>query len=174
MRIRLDCLITVAMTTHIVSRGKNTDFIRISTRTVFFLKNVIFSLNIASNKVRADVAKKNVSGKIEGQSRHDDGCTVFSQKRRWIDLSAGQVYPGEATRFQKYGTREMYHTLINEEDIAIPDIKVIWCCRCHMIADDGSTAHEHFHRLVNIYSYHRTLKLPTTLFRVYVRWSRRL
>ena len=25
---------------------------------VFFLKNVIFSLNIASNKVRADVAKK--------------------------------------------------------------------------------------------------------------------
>ena len=100
-----------------------------------------------------------------------------SQQRRWIDLSAGHVYPGEATHFQKYGTREMYHALINEEDIAqvlaIPDIKVIWCCRCHLVADDGSTAHEHFHRLVNIYSYHRTLKLPTTLFRVCVRWSRR-
>ena len=122
--------------------------------------------------------RKNVSGKIEGQSRYDDGCTVFSQKRRWIALSAGHVYPGEATHFQKYGTREMYHALINEEDIAqvltIPNIKVIWCCRCHLIADAGSTAHEHFHRFVNIYSCHRTLKLLTTLFRVYVRWSRRL
>ena len=118
--------------------------------------------------------RKNVSAKIEGQSRYDDGCTVFSQKRRWIDLSAGQVYPGEATHFQKDGAKEMNHALVNEEDIAIPDIKVIWCCRCHLVADDGSTAHEHFHRLVNIYSYHRTLKLPTTLFRVYVRWGRRL
>ena len=77
--------------------------------------------------------RKNVSGKIEGQSRYDDGCTVFSQKRRWLSLSAGQVYPGEVTHFQKYGTREMYHTLINEEDIeqviSIPHIRVIWCCR---------------------------------------------
>ena len=54
----------------------------------------------------------------------------------------------------------------------IPVLKIFWCCRDHLKASDGSTTHEHFHRLVNIYLYHRTLKLPTTLFRVYVRWSR--
>ena len=85
-------------------------------------------------------------------------------------------YSEIAKDLMELGVKEMYHALVNEADIVqvltIPDIKVIWCCRCHMIADDGSTAHEHFHRLVNIYSYHRTLKLPTTLFRVYVRWSR--
>ena len=102
------------------------------------------------------------------------GVSVFSEEE--VDRPVSGVCL--SGRRKEEEEEEMYHALVNEVDIVhvltIPDIKVIWCCRCHLVADDGSTGHEHFHRLVNIYSYHRTLKLPTTLFRVYVRWIRRL
>ena len=52
----------------------------------------------------------------------------------------------------KNGTKEMYHALVNENDIgtlfAIPNLKIFWICRCHHVADNGSTAHEHLHALV--------------------------
>ena len=48
--------------------------------------------------------------------------------------------------------KEMYHALVNEDDIqtlfTIPNLKIFWCCRCHLVADDKSTAHEHLHALV--------------------------
>ena len=57
---------------------------------------------------------------------------------------------GEA--LMKNGVREMYHALVNEADIVtlftIPNLSIFWCCRCHLVADDGSTAHEHLHALV--------------------------
>ena len=46
----------------------------------------------------------------------------------------------------------MYHALVNEADIltlfSIPNLKIFWVCRCHHVADDKSTAHEHLHALV--------------------------
>mgnify|MGYP001158961085 FL=1 len=57
-----------------------------------------------------------------------------------------------AESLMKNGIREMYHALVNEDDIltlfSIPDLKIFWICRCHHVADDGSTAHEHLHALV--------------------------
>jgi hypothetical protein len=57
-----------------------------------------------------------------------------------------------AESLMKNGIREMYHALVNENDIdtlfSIPNLKIFWVCRCHHIADDGSTAHEHLHALV--------------------------
>ena len=57
-----------------------------------------------------------------------------------------------AESLMKNGIREMYHALVNEDDIdtlfSIPNLKIFWVCRCHHIADDGSTAHEHLHALV--------------------------
>jgi len=50
------------------------------------------------------------------------------------------------------GVIEMYHALVNERDIltlfTIPNLKIFWCCRCHLVADDKSAAHEHLHALV--------------------------
>ena len=50
------------------------------------------------------------------------------------------------------GIKQMYHALVNEADIAflfaIPNLKIFWCCRSHLVAEDGSTAHEHLHALV--------------------------
>jgi hypothetical protein len=52
----------------------------------------------------------------------------------------------------KNGKREMYHALVNEDDIetlfSIPNLKIFWVCRCYHIADDESAAHEHLHALV--------------------------
>ena len=57
-----------------------------------------------------------------------------------------------AESLMKNGIREMYHALVNEDDIdtlfSIPNLKIFWVCRCHHIADDNSTAHEHLHALV--------------------------
>ena len=54
------------------------------------------------------------------------------------------------------GVKEMYHAIVNEDDIltlfSIPNLKIFWCCRCHLVAKDGSTAHEHLHALVQ---YHK-------------------
>ena len=42
--------------------------------------------------------------------------------------------------------------MVNIADIpivlAIPYFKVFWCCRCHLVGDDKTTAHEHLHALV--------------------------
>ena len=50
------------------------------------------------------------------------------------------------------GIKEMYHAILNEEDIpfffSIPNLKIFSVCRCHLVAEDGSTAHEHLHALV--------------------------
>ena len=50
------------------------------------------------------------------------------------------------------GIKEMYHAIVHQEDIqhlfSIPNLKIFWCCRCHLVAKDGSTAHEHLHALV--------------------------
>ena len=50
------------------------------------------------------------------------------------------------------GVKQMYHAIVNEADIpllfSIPNLKIIWCCRCHLVAKDKSTAHEHLHALV--------------------------
>ena len=57
-----------------------------------------------------------------------------------------------AESLMKNGIREMYHALVNEDAIltlfSIPNLKIFWICRCHHIADDESTAHEHLHALV--------------------------
>ena len=53
---------------------------------------------------------------------------------------------------EKYGAKEMYHARVNEADIvtvlSIPQIKIFWCCRCHLVRVDGSAEDEHWHALV--------------------------
>ena len=57
-----------------------------------------------------------------------------------------------ADSLMKNGVKKMYHALVNKKDIqtifTIPKFKIFWCFRCHLVADDGSTAHEHLHALV--------------------------
>ena len=61
-------------------------------------------------------------------------------------------YKEMANSLMQNGVFEMYHALVNEKDIltlfTIPNLKIFWCCRCHLVADDKSTAHEHLHALV--------------------------
>ena len=108
----------------------------------------VVSLNTASNKVRADVAKKSFRVKLRVKVGTMPGVSVFSEEE--VDRPVS----GAGLSGRRKEEEEMYHALVNEDDIVhvltIPDIKVIWCCRCHLRADDGSTVHEHFHRLVNI------------------------
>ena len=44
------------------------------------------------------------------------------------------------------------HALVNEDDIlklfTIPNLEIFWICRCHHVALDGSSSHEHLHALV--------------------------
>ena len=53
---------------------------------------------------------------------------------------------------KKNGVREMYHAMVNEKDIVtlfkIPNLKIFWICRCHHVAEDKSSSHEHLHALV--------------------------
>ena len=46
----------------------------------------------------------------------------------------------------------MFHAIVTEDDIqllfSIPNLEIFWCCRCHLVGKDGSTAHEHLHDLV--------------------------
>ena len=50
------------------------------------------------------------------------------------------------------GVKQMYHALVHEDDINllfnIPNLEIFWGCRCHIVGEDGSTAHEHCHALV--------------------------
>ena len=67
----------------------------------------------------------------------------------WMPAS----YENIANCVMDNGVKEMYHAIVNENDIVtlftIPNIKIFWCCRCHLVAKDGSTAHEHVHALDN-------------------------
>lgn len=55
-----------------------------------------------------------------------------------------------------YELSRTYHLIANEVDIpfvtAIPELKYYAFTRCHLVADDGSVAHEHFHALVRFTS----------------------
>ena len=66
----------------------------------------------------------------------------------WMPAS----YENIANCLMENGVKKMYHAIINEDDIptlfTIPNLKIFWCCRCHLVAKDGSTAHEHLHALV--------------------------
>ena len=46
----------------------------------------------------------------------------------------------------------MYHVIVNEDNIqilfSISNLEIFSCCRCHLVAKDGSTAHEHLRALV--------------------------
>ena len=61
-------------------------------------------------------------------------------------------YQDIAKCLMEKGTKEMYHAIVHQDDIqhlfTIPNLKIFWCCRCHLVAKDGSTAHEHVHALV--------------------------
>ena len=61
-------------------------------------------------------------------------------------------YKDIANSLMKNGVNEMYHAVVNGSDIftlfTIPNLKIIWCCRCHVVADDKSTTDEHLHALV--------------------------
>ena len=53
---------------------------------------------------------------------------------------------------ENHGIKQMYHALVNEDDIlqlfTIPNLEIFWICRCHHVALDGSSSHEHLHALV--------------------------
>jgi len=72
----------------------------------------------------------------------------FLKKMEFIPASYKEI----ANSLMQNGVKEMYHALVNEEDIEtlfnIPNMKIFWCCRCHVVADDKSTSHEHVHALV--------------------------
>ena len=61
-------------------------------------------------------------------------------------------YKEIADSLMKNGVKQMYHAIVNEDDIqllfSIPNLEIFWCCQCHLVAKDGSTAHEHLHALV--------------------------
>ena len=65
---------------------------------------------------------------------------------------AAASYKEIAESLMKNGVKEMYHALVNEEDIItmfkIPNLKIFWICRCHHVAEDKSSSHEHLHALV--------------------------
>lgn len=48
-------------------------------------------------------------------------------------------------------TKEWYHLLCHEDDIpgilVVPNLTFYTFCRCHLICDDGSVSHEHWHAL---------------------------
>ena len=72
-------------------------------------------------------------------------------------------YKEIANSLIKNGVKQMYHAIVNEDDIpflfSIPNLDIFWCCRCHLVAKDGSTAHEHLHALVQYQKgTHRALK----------------
>ena len=78
------------MTTHSVMWEKHGFY------TGFLLARSIFSLNIASNTSRVNAAKKTFWTKLRVKvgTKYDGMYCVFSQKRRWIALSAGQDLSG--------------------------------------------------------------------------------
>ena len=61
-------------------------------------------------------------------------------------------YKEIANSLMKNGVKQMFHAIVNEDDIqflfSIPNLDIFWCCRCHLVAKDGSRVHEHLHALV--------------------------
>ena len=57
-----------------------------------------------------------------------------------------------ANSLENNGVKQMFHALVNQDDLhllfSIPNLEIFWGCRCHIVGEDGSTAHEHFHALV--------------------------
>ena len=80
------------------------------------------------------------------------------------------TYGEIAIHLEKYGVKEMYHARVNEVDIvtvlSIPHFKIFWCCRCHLVAADGSTEDEHWHALVQFEDDH---SLTTLMAKVSLR-----
>ena len=66
----------------------------------------------------------------------------------WMPASFEDI----ANSIMENGVKQMYHALVNENDInllfTIPNLKIFWCCRCHIVGEDGLETHEHFHALV--------------------------
>src|SRR5436190_19203472 len=63
------------------------------------------------------------------------------------------VSPREVAEDYEQCDGEWYHLLMNEQDFFLVTAisQIIWysICRCHLVSDDGSTAHEHMHALVH-------------------------
>ena len=61
-------------------------------------------------------------------------------------------YKEIADSLMKNGVKQMYHAIVNEDDIqllfSIPKLEIFWCCRCHLVAKDGSTAHANIYMLL--------------------------
>ena len=66
----------------------------------------------------------------------------------WMPASFQDI----ANSVMENGVKQMYHALVNQDDIhllfSIPNLKIFWCCRCDIVGEDGTTAHEHLHALV--------------------------
>jgi len=66
----------------------------------------------------------------------------------WMPASFEDI----ANSIMENGVKQMYHALVNENYInllfTIPNLKIFWCCRCHIVGEDGLETHEHFHALV--------------------------
>ena len=75
----------------------------------------------------------------------------YSQILQKADFETAS-YEEIANSLMENGVYQMYHALVNEEDIqtlfTIPNLKIFWICRCHHVAKDDSTSHEHLHALV--------------------------
>ena len=63
----------------------------------------------------------------------------FLKKMEFVPASYKEI----ANSLMQNGVKEMYHALVNEEDLetlfTIPNLKIFWCCRCHLVADDKYT-----------------------------------
>ena len=57
-----------------------------------------------------------------------------------------------AAYLMQKSVNQMYHALVHEDDIVnlfnIPNLTIFWTCRCHHVAEDCSSSHEHLHALV--------------------------
>ena len=65
---------------------------------------------------------------------------------------APKSYHEIADALMQNGVKQMFHAVVHEEDFVkfftISHMKIFWACRCHHVADDKSSAHEHLHALV--------------------------
>ena len=75
----------------------------------------------------------------------------YSEILRSVDFAPAS-YKELAAALMVNGVKQMFHAMVNEEDILtlfnIPNLKIFSICRCHHVADDRSTSHEHLHALV--------------------------
>ena len=54
--------------------------------------------------------------------------------------------------YKEMAVKEMYYAIVNEDNIQflflISNLLIFSFCRCHLVVQDGSTANEHLHALV--------------------------